>query len=328
MTYTAARCVLVLTQENDGHADVVVERLRERDVRVHRFHTEDFPLLSQIVGQFRDGRWDGELELPDATLPLSEIGAVWFRRPAEFRFGPELPEVARRFARAEARGAIGGLLRSLDCLWVNHPEKLVTADYKPLQLRIASALGLSVPDSLITNSPVAARRFVAEHDGDVIYKTLRGGVVGIETDDPRSIYTSLLPESAFDELDRVAATPCLFQEYVTKEVELRVTVVGDGVFTAEIDSQSAVATRVDWRRSYEDLTYDVHELPAHVEDACREMVRRLDLEFGAIDLVRTPEGEYVFLEVNPNGQWAWVESATGLPICDAIVDLLERGVTA
>jgi glutathione synthase/RimK-type ligase-like ATP-grasp enzyme len=116
---------------------------------------------------------------------------------------------------------------------------------------------------------------------------------------------------------------------VPKRFELRVTVVGEQVFAAEIHSQQTNRTRVDWRRY--DLSHTPHlphALPEHVQVKCVELVRRLGLCYGAIDLILTPDGRYVFLEINPSGQYMWIEERTGLPISEAVANLLvsyERG---
>jgi glutathione synthase/RimK-type ligase-like ATP-grasp enzyme len=123
--------------------------------------------------------------------------------------------------------------------------------------------------------------------------------------------------------------PVIVQEYVAKRVELRVTVVGRAVFAAEIHSQESNHARFDWRRyDLGSTRHEVHRLPAVVADRCVEIVGRLGLRYGAIDLILTPDGRYVFLEVNPTGQWLWIEKATGLPIGDALCDLLLHGEVA
>jgi len=126
----------------------------------------------------------------------------------------------------------------------------------------------------------------------------------------------------------VRYAPALFQERIPKKVELRVTVVGRKVFAAEIRSQEISRLHIDWRMAREygqDRYYGVYKLPQAIAERCVRLVRALGLCFGAIDLIVTPDDQYVFLEVNPNGQWAFIESWTGLPIGAAIADLLIRG---
>jgi glutathione synthase/RimK-type ligase-like ATP-grasp enzyme len=123
--------------------------------------------------------------------------------------------------------------------------------------------------------------------------------------------------------------PLIIQEYVPKRVELRITVVDSQVFAAEIHSQASARTQHDWRHYDNERTpYVPHALPAAIAALCVRLVRVMGLCYGAIDMVLTPEGEYVFLEINPNGQWAWVEGLTGLPIADAITELLVRGAVS
>jgi glutathione synthase/RimK-type ligase-like ATP-grasp enzyme len=123
----------------------------------------------------------------------------------------------------------------------------------------------------------------------------------------------------------VRHAPVLFQEKVQKRLELRVTVVGPHVFAAEIRSQDSYRQQTDWRHHPEygqSQYYAVHTLPSEVEQQCVQLVKALNLSFGALDLILTPDDRYVFLEVNINGQWAYLETMLGLPISNAIAELL------
>ena len=111
----------------------------------------------------------------------------------------------------------------------------------------------------------------------------------------------------------------------TGKVELRITVVGKNVFAAEIHSQQKEATRHDWRRDALALEHRNHPLPDDIKLKCIQLAKTFGLEFGAIDMILTPDGRYVFLEINPNGQWAWIEETTGLPISEALIELLCQG---
>src|SRR5690606_10985169 len=118
-----------------------------------------------------------------------------------------------------------------------------------------------------------------------------------------------------ENVDRIALCPTLLQEYVEKSYELRVTIFGDTAFACRLDSQVAKGARVDWRMVTPDhIPHTIVTLVNRVESALREMLRRLDLRFGAFDLIVSPEGETVFLELNPNGHWYWIELATGAPM--------------
>jgi glutathione synthase/RimK-type ligase-like ATP-grasp enzyme len=140
------------------------------------------------------------------------------------------------------------------------------------------------------------------------------------------IFTNRLEVEHLDLLDQTKYSPSLFQRLLEKTVDIRVTVIGKKVFAVAIDSQSTVETRIDWRRGDStNLRHTVLELPPDIESKCLQLVSTLGLNFGAIDLVLAPNGDYYFLEINPNGQWAWIEQLTGLPLTEALVDLLAEG---
>ena len=315
--------VLVLTQQLDFHADLVIHELNRRGVNLVRFDTSDFPQRSTLIARSRSGSWDGTIALQDRSIHFDQLSSIWYRRPTPFELDPTLTPAGQQFASAEARMAIGGILRSIDCLWVNHPEKMVTADYKPFQLKVAGDCGLEIPASLITNDPDAVIGFFEHCHGQMIYKTLSGGMIVSESGDVVSIYTSRVTlDDLLNESQRVRHTACLFQELVPKKLELRITVIGNHVFPAEIYFQHAEQAAVDWRTAYQDLRYEIHQLPEDIHNKCLALVQKLGLSFAAIDMIVTPDGRYVFLELNSNGQWGWIQNATGLPICETLVDML------
>jgi ATP-grasp ribosomal peptide maturase len=317
------KTVLVLTQQLDAHADLVIAELNRRGVPVVRFDTADFPQRAQLIARLARSGWEGTLVTRDRALPLEQIARIWYRRPTPFELDPALPPSGQQFASAEARMAIGGLLRSARCAWVNHPEKIVSADYKPWQLQVASDCGLEIPASLITNDPAAVFDFFEQCQGQLIYKTLSGGLIMSESGDAVSIYTSRVTiDDLRLESERVRQTACLFQELVPKKVELRITIIGEQIFAAEISYRDPDQAALDWRTAYQHLQYRIYDLPEAISQKCLAFVQRLGLSFAALDLIVTPDDRYVLLEANACGQWAWIQNATGMPICEALVDLL------
>ena len=314
--------VLVLTQELDPHADLVIQELHRRNTQVIRFNTADFPQRAGLVAHQQQGEWNGMLVLDSHHLHFQEITSIWYRRPTPFETDPTLSPSAQQFAQAEARMAIGGILRSLSCRWINHPEKMVSADYKPYQLKVAHECGLETPATLLTNVPQAVSQFFTQHPKGIIYKTLSGALVFSESGDPLSIYTSRVSVHDVNQEESIRQTACLFQEEVPKKLKLRITIIGEKVFAAEIYSQDSARSSIDFRQSYADLRYGIHTLPQTVQESCLALIKHLGLSFATIDMVLTLDDRYVFLEVNPSGQWAWIQQATGLPLCETLIDLL------
>lgn len=205
--------------------------------------------------------------------------------------------------------------------WIDHPGAVADASYKPRQLRVAKQCGLNVPRSLVTNLGSRARQFAAEVDDALVYKALSTGIVA-EQDEVRIIYTSRLTA---DELDDETIGLCchLFQEWIPKVFDVRLTVVGDRCFAVAVHAVSPEA-EVDWRSRYDELRYEVCQTPGAVQRGVQAYLREFDLTFGAFDFSVTPDGQWWFLECNPAGQWGWIAEETGLPIADAIADELVR----
>lgn len=252
--------------------------------------------------------------------------SVWYRRPV----APLLDDVPSDSDRAlwatwESLDVLRGVWRSFAGLWVNHPDRNEEASSKLEQLRRAASLGFVIPSTVVTNDASALSRFAAEHPQGVICKPVHSGqmvVDGVE----RLFFTTLMTNAELESFPRDGSEPYMFQALIEKDSDIRVTVIGERVFAVRIESQVSTESRVDWRRGDQlALPHSVIDLHDDVIDRCLRLVRSYELEFGAIDLALTPEGETVFFEINPNGQWAWLEEATGLPLRATLADLLESG---
>jgi ATP-grasp ribosomal peptide maturase len=311
--------VLVITHWFDPTADHVIEELNRRNVRVLRFDAADFPARLVMTGRLTGDRWHTTLRLDERVLDVAEVTGAYFRRPTVFTTSG-LPDEVAPWATAEARAGLGGLLMA-QRMWLNHPHRVSYSDYRPVQLAAAVRAGLTVPDTVITNAPGEARAF-AERYGEVIYKPMSQA-----RPDGRMVYASVVTphDLAGADGDRVAGTAHLFQERVVHEHAVRLTVVDSALFAAAIHADSDAAA-LDWRSDYAALTYEPIGVPDDVRRGVLAIMKELRLRFGAFDFLVTPDG-WVYLEVNPNGQWAWIETATGLPIVAAIADALTGGPT-
>lgn len=311
------RPVLVVTNIDDPTADLVIAELNRRDVPVARLDPGDFPAALSASARLGGAEgWRGTLSTPSRTVELDGVRSLYYRRPSGFAF-PHLPDQDARFAVTQARYGLGGVLSSLPgCLYVNHPNRIGDAEYKPLGLSVAAESGFAVPDTLITNVEGDAREF-AERHRSVIYKPLW---VPFYTLDDKAQTIPVAAVTA-EELDgSVVGTMHLFQQRVDKDHDVRVTVIGDHVFAARIHS-----ALLDWRTDYKTHTYAVTRVPPEVERSLRSYLDRLGLVFGAFDFAVDHEGTWWFLECNPSGQWAWLETECGLPMTGALADLLTQG---
>lgn len=310
--------VLILAREFDPTADQMVTLLGERGVEVFRVNTAWFPTQVQVSVELRDARWCGVLTAPRGRVDLDQVHAVWYRSPEAYRMPPELSPAEAHHAQVEAKYGLGGVLASLPVLWCNHPSRVADAAYKPVQLAHAALAGLTVPDTLITNEPDAVRKFAA--DGPMVTK-LVGGMALEEEGVRKNVYTRLLEAEDLTDLRGVEHTTHVFQRWVPKARECRVTVIGQHITAAAITAGSQQGY-VDYRTDYDNLTYELVDPPEQVTTGIRLLMSGFGLIFGALDFVITPHGEWVFLEINPTGQYGFIEHATGAPLSVQLADLL------
>jgi glutathione synthase/RimK-type ligase-like ATP-grasp enzyme len=314
--------VLILTHSADRFViDRVAEGLARRGRQAFRLDTDLFPgevrLSAALGGPPRHG-----ISGPAGELDLADVSAVWNRRiwPARLDAGldPKLRDGAARESDAALRGFLDGLHGAR---WIDPPDAVRAAENKLRQLRLAEEAGLLVPRTLVSNDPAAVRAFRAEH-GDIVAKMLTPLSVGMEHQD-FFVRTSLVRDEDLEHLDSLRHAPMVFQELVPKSIELRVACVGRRAFAGAIDATQSARGRVDWRLAKPgEVSWAHAEVPAEVAGRLVDLLTALGLRQGAVDLVRTPDGRHVFLEVNPVGEWGMLERDLGLPIADALAEEL------
>ena len=317
--------LLLLSTPDDGHADAVAAVLAERAAPFVRWNQTGLAHEGSLSVAFTATAQRGpELRVNGERLALEEVNTVYMRRFVHVSVTrPIRDAAARTYAANEATAAINAILRLPAVRWVPGTLSAVRdANDKLHQLQLAQSLGFEVPPTLLTSEPAELWEFYREHEGHVIIKPL--AFPWFESERGRWVASpQLLTPRDLVHAEGLRQGAAILQAYVPKRVELRVTVVGDRVFPCEIHSQATNRTRVDWRRYNLNRTpHHVHPLPADVAAQCVAIVARLGLSYGAMDLVLTPDGRYVFLEVNPMGQYLWIERITGMPITEAICDLI------
>ncbi|WP_052849275.1 ATP-grasp ribosomal peptide maturase [Streptomyces avicenniae] len=314
--------VLVVTSLEDVTSDQVIDVLNKRGSSVVRVDPADIGrgLSFEAHIDAASGEWSGRLCTPTRSVRLEEIRAVYYRRPTPYanRFA-HLSKQQQAFATAEAKHGLGGVLANLPTArYVNHPQAVTAADFKPTQLRIAAQLGFAIPRTLITNEVQAAGEFAREH-GPVIYKTFRGLPLS-EDGTTGAIWTQRVAPSSFD--SSLSVTAHLFQKEIPKSGDVRVTVVGRRAFATRI---TAPHDELDWRRGHwDELTHVAVRLPPSIETALFHYLAAFDLVFGCFDFALTgpadDPGHWIWIECNPNGQWGWLPEATD--IAEAFADVL------
>jgi len=316
--------VLILAGERDVSADLMVRALGDRGVPVFRADLGWFPQQLTLDAELRDGRWVGRLATPHREVALEKLRSVWYRSPSTFRFPAAMSDTERQHAQHEAKLGVGGVLGALPVLWVNHPGRHADAGYKPRQLVAAARAGLAVPPTLVTNDPAAVRRFAARCGPAGVVTKMFGAPAICEQGGRRVALTERLSPSGLADLRGVEISAHQFQRWAPKREEARVIAIGHQVYGVAIRAHSDAAY-VDWRADYDALSYEQIDPPAEVQRGVRTVLVDLGLVFGAFDFVIGPDRSWTFLEVNPGGQFGFVEDRAGVPLTATLADLLARG---
>lgn len=322
--------ILLVTHKNDLTADFLIRRMEERRLPVFRFNTEDFlsTFTLNIAVSSQDALFSLKNTITGTELTQDLLEGAYFRKPSlpkliDFEHNSDL----KIFAQNETAETLRSLWRMIPLhKWLNHPEALWLANNKVKQLLAAKAVGFGIPDTLISCVGDDVCKFYDQHACDAITKPVKNGFVD-EADTTTLMFTAILDGEDIATLRAAPVLlPAIYQPRLHKKLELRVTVVGQQVFAAAIFSQEHDATSLDWRTwgvtNEVALRHETCQLPVDIEQKCLELNRILGLQFSCIDLVLTDSGQYIFLEANPNGQWAWIEQMLQLPIRDAIIDQL------
>ncbi len=317
--------ILIVSAATDQAASAVERRLRARGVDVMRFDTGRFPSEARITVSYRDGVPRHTIRLDGQVVRFDEVTSVWFRRPSQCKAHPSITdEEVRAVVEQDCAEFLNALWDGMECLMLpGSPSVMKSAQRKPAHMARAKALGFDIAPTLFTNDPQEFLDLYRDQEGRLIHKISASLALKQRMGTEFARLTCGVTRRDVMHAQSVSLAPIVFQAYVPKRVELRVTVVGDRVFAAEIHSQQSNRSHFDWRRYDLGATpYHRHELPEDVAERCVKLVAQCGLSYGTIDLILTPEDRYVFLELNSAGEYSWIEQVTGLPISEAIADFL------
>lgn len=315
--------ILIISQPHDIHAYAIAEMIRRKGGEAVIWQSTNFPMHgTETVSAGRDVtvRVIG----PDGEIDFSRpFDAVWRRRPA-YRLDrgavhPADFECADLGARHLREGLLHVLLK--DAFWVNPISAMKFAEYKIPQIVTARELGLEIPETLFTNDPEQIREFIRSQGGRIAFKPF-SAQPWRDGDQYYMPYTAMIGEGNLVRDELLLAAPAIYQQIVSKAYELRVTFIGERAFAAKVLSQDTKFGKMDWRKSYGELRMEPYELPEEIAAKCRALMRHFGIVFGCFDFIVTEDGRYVFLEVNPTGQFLFVESYTEMRIGDAFTELL------
>ncbi|MDJ0697506.1 MvdD family ATP-grasp ribosomal peptide maturase [Mastigocoleus sp. MO_188.B34] len=319
--------VLIITHSQDNESiALVIKAIEAQGGKAFRFDTDRFPTELSLDIYYGKKSKQLILECGENNLDLDRVSAVWYRRIA---IGGKIPSTMNRQLRQasvqESRATIGGVIASIKGFHLDPVVNIRRAENKQLQLQVAQEVGLDIPPTLITNNPQVVKQFAQEcGEEGIITKMLSSFAIYDHQGRDHVVFTNPVTTEDLENLDGLRFCPMTFQENMPKALELRVTIVGKRIFAAAVDSQVLQKATYDWRRQGMALlsAWQPYNLPEDISEKLLKLMAYFNLNYGAIDIIFTPDGRYVFLEVNPVGEFFWLEHCPGLPISQAIAKLL------
>ncbi len=325
--------ILIFTNKEDSHPTHVIQYLKAWRVSVFRLNTEC------LLTDYRFSWWananDCDFCIRNIKNGLEiyghEISAIWDRRP---QVPKELPqpneyEDVNKLNLDEAHEFLSFIRYYLkDVFSIGSIVEDRPAASKMLQLSIARQLGMCIPDTCFANekAPIA---LLADRYASLSLKPIGESCILLNDEEEYVFYSQKVNSSVLlQQPEQVFSQTANFvQNYVEKAYELRITVCCNDIVACKIDSQAMDDDKgkIDWRQGYDyDLKHEIVELPEMIKTFCHQFLEKMKLNFGCFDFIVTPEGDYVFLECNPNGQWLWIELLTGYDISNIVAKNLAK----
>jgi hypothetical protein len=293
----------VVTRHDDFHAHVVQRLLEEQGVRCSLFYADSLAWIGGLswsstapaqhgvaAGRVRDA--DGEV------VVVGDLDVMWWRR---LTGPPQIPvklsdSAAQDIVVTDCQAALlGVLLTDFRGTWSSAPEATRTASNKLLQLRVAQRAGLRIPRTLVSQNPEAVREFCK--DNQVVVKPVAGAQdVAVATGVVR-------PDLLTDDAIRIC--PAIYQECIPGARHLRISCFGNALHAALLET-----TTLDCRYPL-DCAVSEYALDDDTAARIRCVLADLHLRMGMIDMKFDDRGALVWLEINPQGQFMFLEGMCG-----------------
>lgn len=317
--------ILIITHSRDNECIKHVSNyIHALGGEVIRFNVDSYPTKTNLTTLFTNNRWNIILDNGDKHY-LDNLCAVWYRRSHHIGDGIEkiIDQQYLAATTGEIKRTLHGMIEGLPCFQMERFSTYRRLDSKEEQLKIAVNRGLAIPATCISNSPKEVEAFLKQTNGAVVAK-MQSSFSIYQDGNENVVFTNEINQQQLDEFDNLQFCPMVFQQKLEKKLELRITIVGDKIFAFAIDSQKEPNAQIDWRK--EGLTlmdsWQSYNLPSYVEKQLLSFMDTYKLNYGAIDLILTPDNKFYFLEINPAGEYFWLDKLCDNAISEQIAKVL------
>jgi len=321
--------LLIVTSQDDIHADMVIKELEDSKIKPIRLNSDT--LIQESAYSFSWNQQGQSISqsftFKDSKLSTEKIKLIWWRKPNEYYPDPEVTdEWAKQYAVEETKSLVQSLSGLFpDANWINNYYNLRLPSRRINQIPLTKQLGIPIPATLVTNQYESIVSFLKQ-EGSCIIKPMDYSCF-LHDDKQYACYTRPIDLETIDSLrDSIHLAPVFIQKRIPKKAEYRVTLIGKKSFVCRIETEHLNDAEVnqDWRVTEPDkLVHTPDTLPEDYIAKLHKMLELLGLNFGAFDIIRGDDDVLYFIELNPNGQWYWIEILTGMPMVKAMVELIE-----
>lgn len=311
---------LILSDKEDPHVNAVIQHQEHYgDIEVYLIDTES-ALTNLNINLTLADIWSGTFN----GFEAKSLTSIWYRRPKKPKANKNL--IHKHFlplAEEEMHYFMENFYRISECKILPHPCYNREADHKLVQLKIAKSIGFNTPFTIITNS-IDWKNYVPDNIEYFCVKSIRAYHWLDDEGTEFSLNSSKVHRSELIKYTKdFTLCPTLLQEYIEKKYEWRITVVNGQIFSCRLNSQIVNGAEVDWRIvDVSKIPHEILNIPVDLSSKIINYLNYFNLKFGAFDFIENKNGEFIFLECNPNGQWLWIELLTKAKISNAIADFL------
>jgi len=321
--------LLIVTSQDDIHTDVVIKELENSTIEPIRLNSDT--LIQESSYTFS---WEQQgqpttqnLTFKDSNRSIHDVKVIWWRKPKDyFPYSEVQDEWAKKYAIDETKSLVQSLPGLFpNAKWINNYYHLRLPSRRINQIPLAKQLGIPIPATLVTNQYESIISFLKQHSDCIVKPMDYSGF--LHDGDQYACYTRPIDLKTVDLLkESIHLAPVFIQKRIIKKAEYRVTLIGKKHFVCRIETSHLNDPEVnqDWRVTEPDkLVHTPDTLPEEYIAKLHRMLEILGLNFGAFDIIRGDNDVLYFIELNPNGQWYWIEILTGMPMVKAIVELIE-----
>lgn len=309
---------LVLSNTYDFSTDLVCHELKQRNkayLRLNRDRFADYRILYSLD----DDALVVEISTQQFRISTDHLHAIYFRAPVFLRGTGKPYTIEEQLYRNQWSSFIRNLVVFDKAVWINHPAATYLAENKLYQLKIARSVGLQVPVTYVGNMLPRTLESGVEY----IVKSLDAALF-FEQGQELFTYSSAITGDELRQAE-IQDAPVILQECLKNKTDLRITVIGDKLFSTAITCDGN-GIEGDWRKhERKNLTYTNVVLPDDIRNGITELMAKLNLHFGGVDLAFA-NGKYYFIEVNPTGEWGWLTQVASLPLHKEIVNYMTNCV--